>query len=97
MDAMIRPRYRRVGNAEVYARRLQDAIGNLSLDVVRPVDVSRMVADYRRDAPVAAIRCLTFTRGFFGWCVGFGYLDAPPSPTCRRAHSALSRKHAIAS
>jgi integrase len=78
MDAMIRPRYRRVGNAEVYARRLQDAVGDLSVDLVRPVDVSRMVADYRREAPVASMRCLGFARGFFGWCVQFGYLERSP-------------------
>ena len=78
MDAMIRPRYRRVNNAEVYARRLQNALGALSVDVVRPVDVSRMIADYRREAPVSAMRCLGFAGGFFAWCVGFGYLERSP-------------------
>lgn len=78
MNAMIRPKYKRVNNAEVYARRLQGKIGDLSVDVVRPVDVSRVIADYQREAPVSAMRCLGFARGFFAWCVGFGYLEKSP-------------------
>ena len=78
MDSIIRPRYRRVNNAEVYARRLQSRLGTLSVDAVRPVDVSRMIADYRREAPVAAMRMLGFARQFFAWCVAFGYLDRSP-------------------
>ena len=65
-------------NAEVYAKRLQNRLGALSVDAVRPVDVSRMIADYRRTAPVASMRALGFAKQFFAWCVGFGYLDRSP-------------------
>ena len=78
MDSIIRPRYRRVNNAEVYARRLQGRLGSLSVDAVRPVDISRVIADYRREAPVAAMRMLGFARQFFAWCVAFGYLERSP-------------------
>jgi uncharacterized UPF0146 family protein len=64
MDAIIRPKYRRVSNAEVYARRLQAKLGELAVDAVRPVDISRMIADYRGDAPVASMRMLG-SRGSF--------------------------------
>ncbi len=78
MDAIIRPEYRRVGNAEVYARRLRIKLGELAVDAVRPVDVSRMIADYRGEAPVASMRMLGFARQFFAWCVAFGYLERSP-------------------
>jgi len=78
MQSIIRPKYRRVANAEVYARRLQAKLGPLSVDAVRPVDVSRMIADYCREAPIAAMRMLGFARQFFAWCVAFGYLERSP-------------------
>jgi integrase len=78
MKAIIRPKYRRTANAEVYARRLQAALGSHSLETVRPFDVSRMVADYGREAPVASMRMLGFVRKFFAWAVGFGYLERSP-------------------
>jgi integrase len=78
MDAIIRPKYRRVNNAEVYARRLQADLGTFAVDAVRPIDVSRMIADYRRTTPIAAMRMLGFTRQFFAWCVAFGYLERSP-------------------
>jgi hypothetical protein len=83
MDSIIRPRYRRVNNAEVYARRLQRGLGTVSVDAVRPVDVSRLIADYRREAPVAAMRMLGFARQFFAWCVAFGYLERSPGADVR--------------
>lgn len=78
LDTIIRPKYRRVKNAEVYARRLQARLGKLSVDAVRPSDVSRMISDYQREAPVAAMRALAFCKQFFAWCVGIGYLDRSP-------------------
>ncbi|HEX8010811.1 MAG TPA: integrase family protein [Casimicrobiaceae bacterium] len=78
MTAIIRPRYRRVNNAEVYARHLQKKLGSLSIDAVRAVDVSRMIVDYSREAPVAAMRMLAFAKGFFSWCVGFGLIERSP-------------------
>jgi integrase len=78
MDQIIRPRYRKVKNAEVYARRLQNRLGTLSVDAVRAHDVSRLIADHLRDAPVAAMRMLGFAKQFFAWCVAFGYLDRSP-------------------
>ena len=75
---MIRPTYRSVKNAEVYARRLQENLGKLSIDSVRAVDVSRMVTGYIREAPIAAMRMLGLARQFFGWCVGIGYLERSP-------------------
>ncbi|MFO1311769.1 MAG: integrase family protein [Burkholderiales bacterium] len=79
MDAQIRSSYRRVGNAEVYARAVTKDLGALSVDAVRPVDVSRMVAAYRRRAPVAAMRLLAFTKALFAWCASFGYADRSPA------------------
>jgi integrase len=78
LDAIIRPQYRRVGNAEVYARHLQAKLGTLSIDAVRAIDVSRVVTDYRRHAPVAAMRLLAFAKGFFAWAVGFGLIERSP-------------------
>jgi integrase len=78
MTAIIRPKYRRVNNAEVYARRLASTVGSLSIDAVRAVDVSRMIVDYTREAPVSAMRCLAFAKGFFSWCVGFGLIERSP-------------------
>jgi integrase len=79
MDMRIRPRYRRVANAEVYCRVVAAELGSLSVDAVRGVDVSRMVAAYRRKAPVSAMRLLSFTKHFFAWCVSFGYADHSPA------------------
>ncbi len=79
MDAQVRSKYRRVANAEVYCRAVTAALGVLSVDGVRAVDVSRMIADYRRKAPVAAMRLLSFTKHFFAWTVGFGYVDRSPA------------------
>ena len=78
MDLRIRPRYKRVNSAEVYARAVTAAIGALAIDAVRPVDVSRMIADYRRHAPVASMRLLSFAKGLFAWTVDFGYLGRSP-------------------
>ncbi len=78
MQAIIRPKYRRLANAEVYARRLQSRLGSYSVDAVRPVDVSRMIADYSLESPVASMRMLGFARQFFAWCVAFGYLERSP-------------------
>jgi len=78
MDDIIRPKYRRLANAEVYAGRLQKRLGMLAIDAVRPSDVSRMIADYRRAAPVASMRMLGFVRQFFAWAVGRGYLEHSP-------------------
>jgi len=85
MAAMIRPTYRRVANAEVYARRLQHDLGKLSLDAVRPVDVSRVITAYKRDAPVSAMRMLTFARQFFAWCVSIRYLERSPLSDVQRS------------
>ena len=52
----IRPRYKRVNSAEVYCRAVSMAPGRLAIDAVRPLDVSRTIADYRRTAPVASER-----------------------------------------
>jgi integrase len=79
MDLQIRPRYKRVNNAEVYCRAVKEQLGTLSVDAVRPVDVSRMVADYRRRAPVASMRLLSFAKHFLSWAVGFGYADRSPA------------------
>jgi uncharacterized UPF0146 family protein len=78
MDAIIRPKYRLVSNAEVYARRLQSRLGDLTVDAVRPVDVSRMIADYSGEAPVAAMRMIGFARQFIACCVAFGYRERSP-------------------
>jgi integrase len=78
LDVMIRPHYRRVNNAEVYARRLQARLGSIAVDAVRPVDVSRLIAEHVREAPVAAMRMLGFAKQFFNWCVGMGYVDRSP-------------------
>jgi integrase len=78
MGSIIRPKYRRVINAEVYARRLQTRLGHVCVDAVRPMEVSRMIADYRSEAPVAAMRMLGFAKQFFAWCVAFGFLDRSP-------------------
>jgi hypothetical protein len=58
MDLRIRPRYKRVNSAEVHCRAVSMALGALAIDAVRPVDASRMIADYRRTAPVASMRLL---------------------------------------
>jgi integrase len=79
MDLQIRPKYKRVNNAEVYCRAVTEALGSLSIDSVRAVDVSRMVADYRRGAPVASMRLLSFTKHFLSWAVGFGYVERSPA------------------
>ena len=79
MDAQVRSKYRRVANAEVYCRAVTVALGMLSVDGVRAVDISRMIAEYRRKAPVAAMRLLSFTKHFFAWTVGFGYVDRSPA------------------
>ena len=79
MDVQIRPRYKRVGNAEVYCNAVKAALGALAVDAVRPVDVSRMVADYRHRAPVASMRLLSFTKHFLSWAVGFGYAERSPA------------------
>lgn len=79
MDLKVRPSYKRTANAEVYARVLTERLGALSIDTIRPFDISRMVADYRRTAPVSAMRLLSFTKRFFGWAAGFGYIDRSPA------------------
>jgi integrase len=78
MRTVIRPRYKRVNNAEVYARRLTSTLGPLAIDAVRPSDISRTIADYRDEAPISALRMLGFTRQFFSWCVAFGHLERSP-------------------
>jgi hypothetical protein len=42
-----------------------------------------LIADYRREAPVAAMRMLGFARQFFAWCVAFGYLERSPGADVR--------------
>src|ERR1700686_5034894 len=79
MDSQIRPRYRRVASPEVYCRAVTAALGSLAVDAVRPVDVSRMVMDYRRSAPVGAMRLFTFTKNFLAWCIGIGYANLSPA------------------
>jgi integrase len=79
MESQIRPTYRRVANAEVYCRAVTAELGSLAVDAVRPVDVSRMVMDYRRSAPVAAMRLFTFTKNFLAWCIGIGYANFSPA------------------
>ena len=78
MELRIRPRYKRVNSAEAYCRAVSMALGTLAINAVRPVDVSRMIADYRRTAPVASMRLLSFTKGLFSWAVGFGYVGRSP-------------------
>ena len=78
MRTTIRPRYRNVRSTEVYMRRLQAGLGDLAVDAVRPVDVSRVIAEYSIKAPVCAMRALAFFRQFFAWCVTFGYLERSP-------------------
>lgn len=83
MELQIRPRYRRLGSPEVYCRAVTEALGKLAVDAVRPVDVSRMIADYRRRAPVGSMRLLSYTKHFFSWCVGFGYANRSPAADVR--------------
>jgi len=52
----IGPRYERVSSVEVYCRTVSMAPGSLAIDAVRPLDVSRTIADYRRIAPIASER-----------------------------------------
>jgi integrase len=79
MDSQIRPRYRSVANAEVYCKAVKTALGALAVDALRPFDVSRMVLDYKRTAPVAAMRLFAFTKGFLSWCIGIGYATHSPA------------------
>ena len=78
MELIIRPQYKRSANAEVYARRIKNRLGTVSLEVVRPRDVSRLISAYAQEKPVAAMRALGFAKGFFKWCVGIGYLERSP-------------------
>jgi integrase len=85
MAARIEPRYRRLNNAQVYATAIGAALGRLSVDAVRPRDVSRMVLDYKRRGPVAAMRLLSFAKMFFNWCTSLGYIDVSPVQSIKAA------------
>jgi hypothetical protein len=61
----IRAHYRRVIDVEVYCNAVTKALGSLAMDLVRPVDISRMVTAYMRAAPVAAMHLLSFHESIF--------------------------------
>ena len=84
MESKIRPRYRRVRSVETYCSDIKAALGSLALDGgVRPSDVSRMVMEKKRTAPVAAMRLYSFAKLFFSWCVQIGYANSSPCADLR--------------
>lgn len=79
MDELIRPKYRRTNNAEVYARRIKNELGSRALATLQPIEITAMVRAGAKKHPVAANRLLSFTKHFLGWCVEVGYLAVNPA------------------